>query len=102
FYPGGPCEHRHLVQLRDLRNVTQRDGVDAVILDGVRAQLTNSIIDNVWVEHTFSGLKLNQNSNTDRIANSRVRNTFADGIDFYGSTSNSLITNSTARSTGDD
>jgi hypothetical protein len=83
-------------------NVTQRDVVDAVIPDGVRAQLTNSIIDNVWVEHTFSGLKLNQNSNTDRIANSRVRNTFADGIDFYGSTSNSLITNSSARSTGDD
>jgi hypothetical protein len=60
------------------------------------------VIDNVWVEHTFSGLKADLNSNAVLISNSRVRNTYADGIDFYGSTSNSTITNSTSRSTGDD
>ena len=83
-------------------NVTQRDVVDSIIPDGLRAQFTNSVIDNVWVEHTFSGLKTDLNSNAVLISNSRVCNTFADGIDFYGSTSNSSITNSTSRSTGDD
>lgn len=83
-------------------NVTQRDSVDSTIPDGLRGEFTNSVIDNVWVEHTFSGLKTNLNSNAVVISNSRVRNTFADGIDFYGSTSNSSVTNSSARSTGDD
>ena len=83
-------------------NVTQRDVVDSVIPDGIRATLTNSRIDNIWVEHTFSGIKTNGSSSAVQITNSRVRNTFADGIDFYGSTSNSSIKNSTSRSTGDD
>jgi len=78
------------------------DVVDAVIPDGIRAELTNSTIDNVWVEHTFSGIKTNQNSQAVHIAHSRVRNTFADGIDFYGSTRASFISDSSARSTGDD
>jgi hypothetical protein len=83
-------------------NVTQRDGIDSVVPDGVHAVLTDSIIDNLWVEHVFSGLKLLGASSGDSISHSRVRNTFADGIDFYGSTSNSRISNSSSRSTGDD
>jgi len=83
-------------------NVTQRDVVDSVIPDGIRAQLINSTVDNVWVEHTFSGIKANQNSSGVTFSNSRVRNTFADGIDFYSSTSQSSIVHSSARSTGDD
>ena len=67
-------------------NVTQRDTIDAVVPDGLHAQLSDSIIDNLWVEHTFAGLKLNQSSTSDLITSSRVRNVFADGIDFYGTT----------------
>jgi hypothetical protein len=83
-------------------NVIQRDVVDSVIPDGVHAVYTNSILDNLWVEHMFSGLKLLGASSGDSMSRSRVRNTFADGIDFYGSTSNSTISNSSSRSTGDD
>jgi hypothetical protein len=98
----GGADHVRVANFSLFGNVTQRDIVDSIIPDGLRAEFTNGVIDNVWVEHTFSGLKTNLNSNAVLISNSRVRNTFADGIDFYGSTSNSSITNSTARSTGDD
>jgi hypothetical protein len=83
-------------------NVTQRDIVDSVAPMGVHGEFTRSVIDNVWVEHEFIGLNMNSSSSMVQISNSRVRNTFADGIDFYGSTSNSVIENSSSRSTGDD
>ena len=83
-------------------NVTQRDTVDTVIPDGIHGQFNDSVIDSIWVEHAFSGIKLVQNSNSDRITHFRVRNTFADGIALYGSTSHSSIEYSSARSTGDD
>ncbi len=83
-------------------NVTQRDVVDAFLPDGLRAVYSNSIVDNVWVEHMFGGLKLIGVSNASTIMHGRVRNTFADGIDLYGSASNSIIANSSSRSTGDD
>lgn len=83
-------------------NVTQRDVVDSVVPDGIHAVYTSSVLDNLWVEHMFSGLKLLGASSADTVSRSRVRNTFADGIDFYGSTSNSTISNSSSRSTGDD
>jgi len=98
----GGSDHVTLSNFAIFGNVTQRDVVDAVIPDGIRAELTNSTIDNVWVEHTFSGIKTNQNSVAVHIAHSRVRDTFADGIDFYGSTRASLISDSSSRSTGDD
>lgn len=98
----GGADHVRVSNFSLFGNVTQRDTVDSILPDGLRAEFTNSVIDNVWVEHTFSGLKMTLSSNAVLISNSRVRNTFADGIDFYDSTSNSSITNSTARSTGDD
>ena len=91
-------------------NVTQRDTVDYMPSSpmGVHGQFTNSTFDNLWVEHYFIGLNFDSNSeftansNLVTISNSRARNEFADGIDFYGATSNSTITHSHARSNGDD
>ena len=100
--PAGGSSSVRLSNFAIFGNVTQRDVVDSVIPDGIRAQLINSTVDNVWVEHTFSGIKADQNSSKVTFSNSRVRNTFADGIDFYGSTSQSSIVHSSARSTGDD
>lgn len=83
-------------------NVTQRDVVDDLRPIGVHGQFTRSTFDNLWVEHVYIGLNADGASDTVKISNSRVRNTFADGIDFYGSTSHSLIIASQSRSTGDD
>ncbi len=83
-------------------NVTQRDTVDYPTPFGIRGQFTNSLFENIWVEHYFIGIDINANSSNVRLQNMRVRNTFADGIDFYGNTSNSKIDHSESRSTGDD
>ncbi|UKS27225.1 discoidin domain-containing protein [Paenibacillus sp. HWE-109] len=61
----------------------------------------NMTIDNIWVEHQvcfFWG------ANTDymTIKNSRIRDTFADGVNMTNGSTNNLVTNIEARSTGDD
>jgi hypothetical protein len=83
-------------------NVTQRDVVDSVIPMGIHGEFIDSTFDDIWVEHEFIGINTNLNSANVEISHGRVRNTFADGIDFYGSTSRSRIVHSSARSTGDD
>ena len=93
-------------------NVTQRDVLDYLpgLPMGVHGQFTNSTFDNIWVEHYFIGINFNSaptpaytaSSNNVTVSNSRVRNSFADGIDFYGGTSNSTVKNSSSRSNGDD
>ncbi|MEV0134792.1 discoidin domain-containing protein [Dactylosporangium sp. NPDC050688] len=61
----------------------------------------NLSIDNVWVEHTvcmYWGVKNNNIS----ITNSRIRDLWADGINFTNDTTNTHLNNIDARSTGDD
>ena len=61
----------------------------------------NLSIDNVWVEHTvcmYWGVKNNNIS----ITNSRIRDTWADGINFTNDTTNTHLNNIDARSNGDD
>jgi hypothetical protein len=61
----------------------------------------NLTIDNVWVEHTVC-MYWGVHNNNITITNSRIRDTFADGINFTNDTTNSHISNDDARSTGDD
>jgi len=68
---------------------------------GELSNISNLTIDNVWVEHTvcmYWGVK-NTNIN---ISNSRIRDTFADGINFTNDSVNTHLNNIDARSTGDD
>jgi hypothetical protein len=58
-------------------------------------------IDNIWVEHQVC---MYWGANTDymTIKNSRIRDTFADGINMTNGSTNNLVSNIEARSTGDD
>jgi hypothetical protein len=65
------------------------------------ANVANITIDNIWTEHMvcmYWGL------NTDfmTIKNSRIRDTFADGINMTNGSTNNLVANNDARATGDD
>ena len=62
---------------------------------------TNSTISRVWIEHTKTGAWL-ANANGMVISDCRFRNTIADGINLSVGMSRSIITNCTARNTGDD
>ncbi|MGZ0149295.1 discoidin domain-containing protein [Kribbella sp. WER1] len=61
----------------------------------------NMTIDNVWVEHMVC-LYWGSNTDTSTIKNSRIRDTFADGINMTNGSAGNTVSNNEARSTGDD
>ncbi|MRN52619.1 discoidin domain-containing protein [Paenibacillus monticola] len=65
------------------------------------ANVANITIDNIWTEHQVC---MYWGANTDNmvIKNSRIRNTFADGINMTNGSTNNLVSNNEARATGDD
>lgn len=65
------------------------------------SNITDITIDNIWNEHTVC---LYWGANADRItiSNSRIRDTFADGINMTNGSTDNHVVNNEARSTGDD
>ncbi|MBB3131290.1 hypothetical protein FHS19_006010 [Paenibacillus rhizosphaerae] len=63
--------------------------------------VANMTVDNVWVEHEVV-MFWGQNADNNVIQNSRIRDIFADGINFTNGSTNNHVTNIEARSTGDD
>ncbi|MFI1992146.1 discoidin domain-containing protein [Actinoplanes sp. NPDC020271] len=65
------------------------------------ANVANVTIDNIWAEHVVC---LYWGANTDNmvIKNSRIRDTFADGVNMTNGSTGNLVDNNDARATGDD
>ena len=63
--------------------------------------VSDMTIDNIWAEHQVCMFWGSSVHNT-TIKNSRIRNTFADGLNFTNGSSGNHISNIEARSTGDD
>ncbi|SDW57302.1 F5/8 type C domain-containing protein [Amycolatopsis xylanica] len=65
------------------------------------SNVADMTIDNIWAEHQVC---LYWGANTDRItiSNSRIRDTFADGVNMTNGSTDNHVTNIEARSTGDD
>ena len=61
----------------------------------------DSTISRIWVEHTKTGMWVNNCSNL-VVEGCRFRNTIADGVNFCVGMRSSIIENCTARGTGDD
>ena len=64
--------------------------------------VANITIDNVWIEHTVCMYWGANTRRTSTITNSRIRDTFADGINMTNGSTDNLVTNDEARATGDD
>ncbi|WP_328332639.1 discoidin domain-containing protein [Kribbella sp. NBC_00382] len=62
---------------------------------------SNMTIDNIWIEHQMC-LYWGANTDNSTIKNSRIRDTFADGINMTNGSAGNLVSNNDARSTGDD
>jgi hypothetical protein len=60
------------------------------------------VLDGIWIEHTKTGYWPGPNTNNLTIRNSRIRDLWADGVNLWGGTTNSLVDNNHARNTGDD
>jgi len=96
------CRFSNLALLGD---ITLRD--DSASVAGISGVFgTDSQIEDVWVEHFTTGAWIGTNGNVATsgllVHGARVRDTFADGINFCNGTSNSTIEQSSARNTGDD
>lgn len=62
---------------------------------------SNMTIDNIWIEHQMC-LYWGANTDNSTIRNSRIRDTFADGINMTNGSAGNTVSNNDARSTGDD
>ncbi|MFI5692037.1 discoidin domain-containing protein [Kribbella sp. NPDC051586] len=65
------------------------------------AGTSNMTIDNIWIEHQMC-LYWGANTDNSVIKNSRIRDTFADGINMTNGSAGNTVSNNDARSTGDD
>src|SRR6201999_2735415 len=57
---------------------------------------------NLWIDHTKVGAWMDGPMNGLTFSGMRIRDTTADGINFHGGGTNSSVTNSDIRNTGDD
>jgi hypothetical protein len=60
------------------------------------------VLDGIWIEHTKTAYWPGPGTNGLTIRNSRIRDLWADGVNLWGGTTNSLVQNNHARNTGDD
>ncbi len=75
---------------------------DASPETGFRGNLSNSVIENIWIEHLKVGIWPDRGSGPLAVTSVRIRNLMADGVNFYNGTHDSYVENSHFRNTGDD
>jgi len=81
-------------------NYTSRiDGPGKVF--GELLNVANLTFDNIWVEHTVC-MYWGVHNNNITIRNTRIRDTFADGVNFTNGSTNNLLSNVEGRGNGDD
>ncbi|WNE95353.1 glycosyl hydrolase family 28-related protein [Streptomyces luomodiensis] len=63
---------------------------------------TDSVIKNIWIQHTKVGLWISGPTTGLKAGNLRIRNTYADGVNLHGAVKDTVISDSSIRGTGDD
>ncbi|HET6531494.1 MAG TPA: discoidin domain-containing protein [Actinoplanes sp.] len=97
---GGPSQN---VTVRDLAIIGDiRERVDADQVNAFGGAMSNSVIDNVWMQHTKVGAWMDGPMDRFTIRNSRILDQTADGVNFHTGVTNSTVTNTFVRNTGDD
>jgi hypothetical protein len=76
--------------------------VDCLQDNGIGGSLNNSTINNIWIEHTKVGMWFDGPFTNLNISNSRIDSTLADGINFHEGITNSSVSQTIIRGTGDD
>jgi F5/8 type C domain/Pectate lyase superfamily protein/Abnormal spindle-like microcephaly-assoc'd, ASPM-SPD-2-Hydin len=90
----------HLQNFAIFGNVQERD--DSAQVNGIGGALSNSTVSNIWIEHMKVGAWMDGPMTGLTFSGMRIRDTTADGINFHGGVTNSTVTNSDIRNTGDD
>ena len=95
-----PSTNVHLQNFAIFGNV--QDRCDSCQVNGIGGAMSNSTVSNIWIEHMKVGAWMDGPMNGLTFSGMRIRNTTADGINFHGGVTNSTVTNSDIRNTGDD
>ncbi|MGQ4516335.1 choice-of-anchor D domain-containing protein [Streptomyces sp. DW26H14] len=95
-----PSTNVHLQNFAIFGNVGERD--DNAQVNGIGGAMSNSSVSNLWIEHDKVGAWMDGPMDKLTLSGLRIRDTTADGINFHGGVTNSTVTNSDIRNTGDD
>ncbi|GIJ43869.1 mycodextranase [Virgisporangium aliadipatigenens] len=96
----GPSRNVTVKDLAVIGDVQERVDDDQVNAFG--GAMSNSVIDNVWMQHTKVGAWMDGPMDGLTIRNSRILDQTADGVNFHWGVTNSTVTNTFVRNTGDD
>ncbi len=95
-----PSTNVHLSNFAIFGNVQERD--DSAQVNGIGGAMSNSTVSNIWIEHDKVGAWMDGPMDSLTFSGMRIRDTTADGINFHGGVTNSKVTDSDIRNTGDD
>ena len=95
-----PSTNVHLQNFAIFGNVQERD--DSAQVNGIGGALSDSTVSDVWIDHMKVGAWMDGPMDKLTFSGMRIRDTTADGINFHGGVTNSSVTNSDIRNTGDD
>ena len=95
-----PSTNVHLQNFAIFGNV--QDRCDSCQVNGIGGAMSNSTVSNIWIEHMKVGAWMDGPMDSLTFSGMRIRDTTADGINFHGGVTNSKVTNSDIRNTGDD
>ncbi len=90
----------HLADFAIFGEVTERDDADQV--NGIGGALAHSTVDNIWIQHTKVGAWLDGPFDGLRMSRLRILDVTADAVNFHDGITNSSVTDSYVRGTGDD
>ncbi|MGW2936987.1 discoidin domain-containing protein [Streptomyces sp. NPDC001156] len=95
-----PSTGVHLANFAISGDVQDRN--DGAQVNGIGGAMSNSTVSNVWIEHEKVGAWMDGPMDGLTFSGMRIRDTTADGINFHGGVTNSKVTGSDIRNTGDD
>lgn len=97
---GGPSQNVTLKDFAIIGEITER--VDADQVNGLGGAMSNSTVDDLWIQHVKVGAWMDGPMDHFTFRNSRILDTTADGVNFHTGVTNSTVTNTFVRNTGDD
>jgi hypothetical protein len=96
----GVSSNVHLSNFAIFGQVGERNDCDQV--NGIGGALSNSSVTGLWIDHMKVGAWMDGPMDKLTLSGLRIRDTTADGVNFHGGVTNSTVTNSDLRNTGDD
>jgi hypothetical protein len=79
-----------------------RERIDTDQVNGIGGAISNSTISGLYIHHTKVGIWIDGPANNLKISNTQIADQIADGVNFHTGVTNSSVTNSFIRNTGDD